>query len=568
MVVISIKQPSPRVMSKLRNGHKVRIMSGEGISLALAEDKAREIMKKMRGGLKGVHIQLSPEELILNRSVSGNGIFSGLTKGASKAVSALEMKGDGFFDVVKSVTKTVAPIATDVGVSVAKDVAKSALKSAITGTGRPRGRPRKGDGFFDVVKSVSKTVAPIAQDVGVSVAKDVAKSALKSAITGTGRPRGRPRKGDGFFDVVKSVSKTVAPIASDVGVSVAKDVAKSALKSAITGTGRPRGRPRGEGSKVARWFRKAGKTIKKGFEKTFNPVGEAFEDFGKDIAGTAKSSAYKVGGVAEDVAGAVQDKAQQVIRQFSKEGQDVLAFGKRIGQDFSGIAEDIVGEFNRIKRTAVGRKINSAFAEVKRTFKKGGTAEQIGKGIASALIHQGIPLVMAEACGALAVIAFPEGGPASQLIGSKVGNALGVAIANKIGRETGYGMAGNGLAIAPRPKPIGLPRPIPQGEGMFEMAADYARNPFGRGMYAGSGLYAGMGLYAGADGRGLTVNTEGGTQSGVGRFSMDKVMRRNVEQGSVGRTLLSYDPLRSDPYGENFALSRTLPLQYQRLHHS
>jgi len=531
MVVISIKQPSPRVMSKLRNGHKVRIMSGEGVSLALMEDKAREIIKKMKGGLKGVNIQLSPEELIINRNMmSGNGIFSNVSSAIKKSTKALSS----------------AP---------------------------------QGEGFFDVVKSVANVATPIARDVGVSVAKDVAKSALKSAITGTGRPRGRPRKGDGFFDVVKSVGKVVAPIAQDVGVSVAKDVAKSALKSAITGTGRRRGRPRGEGSAVARWFRKAGKTIKKGFEKTFNPVGEAFEDLGRDIAGTAKSSAYKVGGVAEDIAGEVQDKAQQVIRQFSKEGQDIVSFGRKIGQDFTGIAENVVGEFNRIKRTAVGRKVNAAFTEVKRVFKKGGTAEQIGKGIASALIHQGIPLVMAESCGALAVIAFPEGGPASALIGSKIGNALGVAIANKIGRETGYGMAGNGLLIAPPPRPIGLPRPLTQGEGLFEMAADYARNPFGRGLYAGSGMYAGgdmrgmgmyagMGLYAGADGRGLTVNTEGGLQSGVGRYAMGKVARRNIEQGSIGRTLLSYDPLLSDPYSENFALSKTLPIQYQRLHRS
>jgi hypothetical protein len=519
MVVISIKKPTPRVLSKLRNGHKVRIMAGEGISLALMEDKAREILKKIQNPMKGVHIQLSPEEIFMNRSVSGNGIF----------------------DVFKSIGNVVAPIAKDVALSVGKDAAKSALKSAISGSGARRGRPRKmqmeGEGFFDVIKSIGNVVAPIAKDVALTVGKDAAKSALKSAITGSGaRRRGRPRKmqmeGEGFFD----------------------DIAKA-----------------------------------------FSPVTKTFTDLGNDVAGTATDLGNKIAGTATDIGNKVAGTAQ-----------DVGAFAKKIGQD---LAEDVVGEFNRIKKTPVGKKINSAFSEVKKTFAKGGTAQQLGKGIASALIHQGIPFVLSEACGALAVAAFPEGGPASSLLGSKLGNALGVAIANKIGSATGYGFSGGALgiyAMNPISSKVGLPmgrglfedmrsqithqQPV-FGRGLFEDLSHYVTHPqpvFGRGMYAGSGLYAGgEGLYAGGEGmyaggaifglprqmpmgglptgRGLTVNTEGGNENGVGRFSMNK---RGANISRVGRTLIGSLPLRSDPYGENFAMSRTLPIQYQRLHHS
>ena len=72
---------SPKQLSKLRNGHRVRIqpaMKGEGFNLIVHPERYDELSKTFRSG-KGKEIQLSPQELVANQHAAphmeGSGIF-------------------------------------------------------------------------------------------------------------------------------------------------------------------------------------------------------------------------------------------------------------------------------------------------------------------------------------------------------------------------------------------------------------------------------------------------------------------------------------------------------------
>ena len=60
---------SPKQLSKLRNGHRVRVkpaMSGCGIEMMVHPDRYNLMSNAMSSG-RGVEICLSPEELMANR---------------------------------------------------------------------------------------------------------------------------------------------------------------------------------------------------------------------------------------------------------------------------------------------------------------------------------------------------------------------------------------------------------------------------------------------------------------------------------------------------------------------
>lgn len=65
---------SPKQMSKLRNGHPVRVTKGEGVNLIVHPHKYNHITKSFGSG-KGAIVQLSPEELAANKGVEGGSIF-------------------------------------------------------------------------------------------------------------------------------------------------------------------------------------------------------------------------------------------------------------------------------------------------------------------------------------------------------------------------------------------------------------------------------------------------------------------------------------------------------------
>ena len=71
---ISIKRPSDKVISRMRNLHPVRLVSGTGLDIMLKPETIAKIAKKFNIG-KGIQISLDPDEIEASREVEGCGIF-------------------------------------------------------------------------------------------------------------------------------------------------------------------------------------------------------------------------------------------------------------------------------------------------------------------------------------------------------------------------------------------------------------------------------------------------------------------------------------------------------------
>ena len=106
------------------------------------------------------------------------------------------------------------------------------------------------------------------------------------------------------------------------------------------------------------------------------------------------------------------------------EKEDVYELGEHIGKKIAP----------HIHKASKGGDI---WGDIGNAFKPGGKVEQIGRPIASTLIHEGIPLVAGATLGAAGeTVAGPVGGIAGDVIGTRLGK-IG---ADKLGEATGYGL--------------------------------------------------------------------------------------------------------------------------------
>ena len=217
---------SPKQLSRLRNGHKVSVkpaMEGEGLVLVIDPSQYNQISKTFSRG-KGKVVQLSPEEIMANREIGGEGIFSTLKKGASSLAKS---------KIGKSLAKTAIDTAVAsagasgyVPPSVAKALGKEA-KSQVDGYG-----------LMDTLKKGAKSLAKS------KVGKSLAKTAIDTAVASAGasgyvppsvaKAIGQQAKsqvdGYGLMDTLKKGAKSLAK--SKVGKSLAKTAIDTAVASA------------------------------------------------------------------------------------------------------------------------------------------------------------------------------------------------------------------------------------------------------------------------------------------------------------------------------------------------
>jgi len=106
---VSIKRPSEKVISRLRNGHAVRLMKGDGLDVMMKPEKIVKMAKKFMLG-KGIQISLDPDEIMENKGIEGCGIFG--------------KKADRFFEK-KGIKKAVYAVG-----SVAKPFVQEGIKAA------------------------------------------------------------------------------------------------------------------------------------------------------------------------------------------------------------------------------------------------------------------------------------------------------------------------------------------------------------------------------------------------------------------------------------------------------
>jgi hypothetical protein len=97
---LSVRKLSPKSLAKLKRGHPVRLMQGEGTQLCVSPEKFNHITRSFTKG-RGVNMSLSPEEVSHNH---GKGLFDKIKSGVSAIAHS---------DVVKKVGKKVADKAVD-----------------------------------------------------------------------------------------------------------------------------------------------------------------------------------------------------------------------------------------------------------------------------------------------------------------------------------------------------------------------------------------------------------------------------------------------------------------------
>jgi hypothetical protein len=206
---------SPKQLSKLRNGHKVRVkpaMEGHGICMIVRPD-TYDVVSRAFGRGKGVEISLSPEEILANQqasgSMAGNGIFGKKfdrfleKRGIKKAVYK-------FGDVLKGGVKQ--------GIDYARTQAPELGAKALRGLAEAVGRPELG--------TYAEAVGRAGADYGAGKLAGRAKGYLDN-------PDGR-----GFFgDLAKSALRSGANMAVDAGANYAKSkLMGSGFVSNIGGT--------------------------------------------------------------------------------------------------------------------------------------------------------------------------------------------------------------------------------------------------------------------------------------------------------------------------------------------
>lgn len=193
MRIVSISA-SPKQLSKLRNGHRVRIKKGEGFNLVVSPDTYRLVARTFSKN-KGVDIALSPEEIELNKLYSpeshqeiaaqmaqqglqppmqGQGIFSKIKKGLKKAVKGVEKGAKAVYKVAKPILKPVAHELVKEGLKVLPGMAQAGLTGLATITGQPE-------------------LIPIATTIGQIGGKEAQKQLgrLNDRYLGSGFSRGR-----------------------------------------------------------------------------------------------------------------------------------------------------------------------------------------------------------------------------------------------------------------------------------------------------------------------------------------------------------------------------------------
>jgi len=138
---------SPKQISKLRNGHKVRVkpaMSGKGVCVAVDPLKYSIVSRTFAKG-KGSELQLTPQELQMNKmgkGMCGGDIFDKIAdkvadKAIDKGLSFLEKKASGKgmkgCSITEKLVDKVADKAIDKGINI--------LEKRIAGMGMKKGSP-------------------------------------------------------------------------------------------------------------------------------------------------------------------------------------------------------------------------------------------------------------------------------------------------------------------------------------------------------------------------------------------------------------------------------------------
>ena len=148
---------SPKQLSKLRNGHRVRIKQGTGFNVVVNPTTYRLVARTFAKN-KGIDIALSPEEIEMNKlysperhreiasmmeqegepaPMSGTGIFSKIKKGFKKAGKEISKGAKAVWKVSKPVLKPIGHELVKQGIKYIPQVLEGGLTAGAMALGQP-----------------------------------------------------------------------------------------------------------------------------------------------------------------------------------------------------------------------------------------------------------------------------------------------------------------------------------------------------------------------------------------------------------------------------------------------
>jgi hypothetical protein len=184
---------SPKQLSKLRNGHKVRISKGdiEGGGFNLIVNPANyNLATKAFGKGKGVMVALDSEELSANRQVEGNGIFGKIKRGFKKAGKSIK-KGAEFVgdNIVKGAKSKVGK---QILTTLAKEALEKGLPALAMGAATALGQP-------ELAPVAGKVAGLAGKQASKAVAKEIEGMGLYAGARATTRGGGMYARGGGLY---------------------------------------------------------------------------------------------------------------------------------------------------------------------------------------------------------------------------------------------------------------------------------------------------------------------------------------------------------------------------------
>lgn len=168
---------SPKQMSRLRNGHSVRVSSaaeGAGVALLVHPERFDKVARVFRSG-RGSTIQLSPEELQANTQVGGGIFGKQFDRFVKKTIGKKNTKAlyGGLEKVAKPIVNTAIDTAGKAAMAYAPEAAP-AIEAA----------KRAAKGYIDRPSEYQKNPSKaLMKDVNpVGMAEDYAKGKLNEAM--------------------------------------------------------------------------------------------------------------------------------------------------------------------------------------------------------------------------------------------------------------------------------------------------------------------------------------------------------------------------------------------------
>lgn len=229
MRMIKVKGMSPAVMSRIRNGHRVRLMKGEGTQIVVRPEQYTQIEKAFLKD-KGIQVALSPPEIDANRTVEGGaGIFgkrgdallkkAGIKKFAYKAGTALKPLAMDLIDKGATAASMYAPEFAPV-IGLASSAAKQYLDKPSSLQSK-KGLRELGNKAIDVGLEAA---GPMAAQYGVDLSelkalmKEAQNMKSSSGPTTSVRARGEDAMLEQLQKMVDSrrARPTSAPISTDL----------------------------------------------------------------------------------------------------------------------------------------------------------------------------------------------------------------------------------------------------------------------------------------------------------------------------------------------------------------